>query len=129
MLDRAAAIRRGTIQMVQSSLQSAEAHAAVQRRPTTLSERFENRRVDNALEERMSKRIEGLRCRSETITRVVHASVAMVARLAALARYRLAKRETEAEYWRRSQESREEFVPVRDQIESQKPVRTKGRGR
>jgi hypothetical protein len=129
MLGRAAAIRRGTVQMVQSSLESVEARAAAQRRPTTLSERFENRRVNRTLEERFSRLIEGLRLRSETIARFVHAGAAVVERLTALARRRSAKRETETEYWRQTQGAGEEFVPVRDQIESQKQVRTKGRGR
>jgi sarcosine oxidase delta subunit len=115
--------------MEQSSLQSAEARVAAQRCPTTLSERFENRRVNHALEERISRLIEGLRRRSEAIARVVHAGAVMVERLAAFARRRSTKRETEAEYWARAQGAGEEFVPVRDQVESQQQVRTKGRGR
>jgi len=45
MLDRAAAMRRGTIQMVQSSLRSAESRAAARKAPTTLNERFAGRRA------------------------------------------------------------------------------------
>ena len=106
MLDRAAAIRRGTVQRVQSSLQSAEARAAAQRRPTTLSKSFENRRINHALQERVSRLIEGLRRRSEAMARVVQAGTAMVERLAAVTRRRSAKRETETEYWARARGGR-----------------------
>ncbi len=129
MLDRAAAIRRGTIQMVQSSLQSAEARTATQRRPTTLSERFMNRRVNHVLEEQLPRLIEGLRRRSEAIARAVQVGAAMVEHLVAVARRRSAKRETEAEYWARVQGAGEEFVPVRDPLEIQQQTKGKGRGR
>ena len=129
MLDRAAAIRRGTIQMVQSSLQSAEARAAAQRSPTTLSERFANRRVNQALEQRLPRLIEGLRRRSEVIVRAVQAGTAIFERLAALAQRRSVKREADAEYWGRVQRAGEEFVPDREQSETQMRARARGRGR
>jgi hypothetical protein len=127
MLDRAAVVRLGTIQMVQSSLQSAEAREAAQRRSTTLSERFANRRINHALEERFPGVIEGLRRRGEAIARAVLAGAAMLERLVALAQRRSAKRETDAEYWGRVRRAGEEFARVRGQAETQKQTRAKGR--
>lgn len=113
----------------QPVMQSAEARAAAQPRPTALPDRFANRRVDHALEERLPRLIEGLRRRSEAIARAVQAGTAMVERLAAVVRRRSAKRETEAEFWKRVQGASEEFVPVREQVEVQKQTSARGRGR
>jgi hypothetical protein len=129
MLDRAAAVRRGTIQMVQSSMQSAEARAAAQRRPTALPERFQSRRINQELEERLPQLIEGLRRCGEAIARAVQAGAAIFERLAALVQRRSAKRETDAEYWGRVQRAGEEFARVREQVETQQQTRGKGRGR
>lgn len=125
MLDRAAAIRRGTVQMVQSSLQSAEARGAAQRRPATLSERFENRRVNHALEARLPRLIEGLRRRGEAIARAIQAGATMIERLAALTQRRSAKRETESEYWTRVRGAGEVFAPTREHTEAE----SKAKGR
>jgi hypothetical protein len=129
MLDRAAAVRRGTIQMVQSSLLSAEARAAAERRPTALPERFQSRRINQALEERLPRLIEGLRRRGEVIAKAVRTGAAMFERLAALAQRRSLKRETDTEYWGRVQRAGEKFVPSREQADTQKQARPKGRGR
>lgn len=129
MLDRASVLRCGTIQMVQSSLLSAEARAATQRVPTTVSERFQNRRVNQVLEERFPRLIEGLRGRGELIASAVLAGTAMVERLMALARGRLVGRESEAQYWRRPRAVNDEFSAIHEQGQSQKPMRMKGRGR
>jgi hypothetical protein len=106
-----------------------QARAAAQRRPTTLPERFENWRINHALQQRVSRLIEGLRRRSEAIARTVQAGAAMVERLAAVTRRRSAKRETEAEYWARTQGAAEEFAPIREQVETQKRTRAKGGSR
>jgi hypothetical protein len=123
MLDRAAAIRRGTVQMVQSSLQSAEARAAAQRPPTTLPERFASRRVNHALEERLARLIDGLRRRSQALARVVQAGTAMMERLAEVARRRAPKRGTEAEYWASAQRAGEEFTPLCEHVEAQTKIK------
>jgi hypothetical protein len=108
MLDRAVALRRGTIRAIQTSLQSMESRAAAQGNPSTLNARFVNRRINQALEERLPGLVERLRRRGETLARAVQAGAAMVERLAAIARRHVAKRETGAEYWRKVQRAGEQ---------------------
>jgi hypothetical protein len=129
MLDRATAIRRGTIQMVQSSLQSAEVRAAARLRPTTLPERFASRRVKHALEDRLPRLIEGLRRRGEAIAMTLRSGAAMVERLVVIAQRRTAKRETEKEYWQEAQRGGEGFVATRGHAEAQTQTKARGRSR
>ena len=103
MLDRATAIRRGTIQMVQSSLRSAESRAAAQQAPTTLNERFAGRRVNQELEKRLPRLVERLRRRGAAIAKAVQTAAALTERLVAMTRRRTGTRKTEPEYWRQAQ--------------------------
>jgi len=112
MIDRAANLRRGTIRMVQASLQSMEARVAAQERPTNLPKRFANRRINDVLEERLPGLAEHLRRHGETMTRIARAAAE---RLAAIARRRSAKHQTEAEYWQRT---REKAAPMHEQAEA-----------
>jgi hypothetical protein len=103
MLDRATAIRRGTIQMVQSSLRSAESRAAAQQAPTTLNERFAGRHVNQGLEKRLPRLVERLRRHGAAIAKAVQTAAALAERLVAMTRRRTGTRKTEPEYWRQAQ--------------------------
>jgi hypothetical protein len=125
MLDRAAAVRRGTIQAGQTSLQSMEARAVDRQNASAVRTRFMNRRIGQALEVRLPGLVERLRRHHEAMARVVQAGTAMVERLAAIARHRAMKRRAEAEYWRKTQMDGSNY----DQAETQKHAKKRGMSR
>jgi hypothetical protein len=129
MLDRASVLRRGTIQMVQSSLQAAEARVATQRIPTTLSERFATRRIDTALQNSLPRLIEVLRRRADAIAKVVKVGLAKVECLAIVARSSRAKAKSEAGYWRDVHRSGKKSINTREPENAKRETQAKSSSR
>ena len=105
MLERAANVRRGTIQAVQSSLQPMEARTAAEEQMTSLPQRLERRRIRRALESRLP---------------------GLAERLAAIARAKRAERQSERDYW---QEVAERASKATEQAQSQSQTRRSARRR
>jgi hypothetical protein len=121
LIDRAASLRRGTIQDVQASLQPLEAraaansatahlstahrstsHAAAAQQPNaTLAYRFAQRRVANALQERLPGLTRHIRRHGQSIIRAARAGTVLAERLAAIARRRVFQRMDARAYWRK----------------------------
>jgi hypothetical protein len=118
-------VRRGTIRAAQTSLQSMEVRAVAQQNASTMRTRFMNRRIGQALEERLPGFVERLHRHREAMARVVQAGTAMVERLAAIVRHRATKRRAEAEYWRKTQRDGSTY----DQAETQKHAKKRGMSR
>ncbi len=116
LIERAADLRRGTIRMVQASLQSMEARKAEGRIPSRLVERLQNRRVVRILEERLPAIIEQLRAHGDQIAR-------MAERVTALTQAKRPSYDAEHEYWQ-GVARRASDVP--EPVEGQKQVRRKG---
>lgn len=100
MLDRAANIRRGTIRVVQESLQPMEARAAAREPATSLPERVERRRIVRALESRLPALADRLRRHGESVARLARTGAALADRVAAIARRARRERLHDREYWR-----------------------------
>ncbi|HTU54094.1 MAG TPA: MobF family relaxase [Acetobacteraceae bacterium] len=124
MVERAANLRRGTIRVVQTSLQPIEARAAAQMPPSALPERFAHRRLTRALEDRLPGLAERLRRHGETVVQLARAGTALAEGLATIARRKRAAPQTEREYWQTVAAS---AAPAPDQAETQ--TRVQGRGR
>ncbi|NNM56236.1 MAG: relaxase domain-containing protein [Acidocella sp.] len=95
---RAANVRRGTIQSVQQSHQKIQARVVAQEAPTSLPERFANRRLTRALESRLPGLSAQLRRYGETVAHIARSGTALAERIAAMAR-RQTKRQTVEQYW------------------------------
>lgn len=95
---RAANVRRGTIQSVQQSHQKMQARVAAQETPTSLPERFSNRRLTRAIESRLPGLSAQLRRYGETVAHVARSGTALAERIAAVAR-REVKGQTMEQYW------------------------------
>ena len=126
MLERAANVRRGTIQAVQRSLQPMEARIAVQETATSLPERLQHRRITQALAARLPDLAERLRRHGESVAQLVRVGTALAERLAAIARARHAERNTELGYWQ-DVAARASKAPEQVQVQSQ--ARRQGRRR
>ncbi len=129
MLDRASALRRGTVQMVQASFESMQAHAIRHKVPTTLVERFAHRRVNRTLEEGLPGLIERMRRQREALARIVQTGARLLERLAATAQRRVIKRKTEAEYWQEARHAAEQKYARAKQAETRNVSRKRGVGR
>jgi hypothetical protein len=95
---RAANVRRGTIQSVQQSHQKMQARAAAQVTPTSLPERFANRRLTRALESRLPGLSAQLRRYGETVAHIARSGTVLAERIATMAR-RQVKGQTVEQYW------------------------------
>ena len=126
MIDRAAALRRGTIHIVQASMHSMEARTAANERPTTLSERFANRRVTEAFEARLPGLAERLRQHGAAMARFAESGIVLAQRLAAAVRRRTIKTQTDVEYWRKVGEK---VAPVSTRTDAEMQNRKRGRSR
>jgi hypothetical protein len=126
MLERAANVRRGTIQAVQVSLQPMEARTAAQEQATSLPERLERRRIRRALESRLPGLAERLRRHGESVVRLAHAGAAVAERLAAIARAKRAERQNERDYW---QDVAERASKTSEQAQARSQTRRSGRHR
>jgi hypothetical protein len=126
LIDRAAGLRRGTIQTVQISQHAAEARTAAMASPTTLPERFANRRLTRALEDRLPGLAEHLRRHGALMARMAKAGAALAERVATMARLRIMRREkgSEAEYWQKLTERDTSALRYSDDLRQ-----TKGRSR
>lgn len=121
MLDRAAALRRGTIKTMQTSFHAMETRAAAGKEPMTLAQRFANSRTNRVLEERFPGLAERLHRQSVTLARIARSGAALAERLASMVKRRPAKRQTEAEYWQSMQSI--------GQTEERRRVKKRGLGR
>jgi AAA domain len=126
MLERAANVRRGTIRVVQASLQPMEQRRAAQEQATSLPERLQRRRITRALESRMPGLAERLRRHSEHVARLARAGTALAERLAALAGAKRAERQNDRAYWHDMAEQAS-AAPEQAQVHSQ--TRRHGRRR
>ena len=99
LLDRAAGLRRGTIQGVQKSLQPLEARSGPRQSNPSLSDRFAQRRLADALHERLPGLTEQIRQQGQSIIRIIRAGPGLAARLAAIARRRMSQRMDARAYW------------------------------
>jgi len=126
LLDRAAGLRRGTIQDVQKSLQSIEHRVGASRRPTTLGARYGNHRVNEVLMAGVPLLIEKLARRSETLGKVLKAGATVFEQVASLVLRRQSKRTAEHGYWQTMQAGEKELVrEVRNQAETQSRARSR----
>ncbi len=126
MIDRAAGLRRGTIQDVQKSLQSIEHRVGAGRRPTTLGARYENHRVNEVLRAGVPLLIEKLARRSETLGKVLQAGATVFEQVAGLVLRRRSKRTAEHGYWQTMQtDERELLREARNQAETQSRARSR----
>lgn len=121
MLDRAAALRQGTIKTLQVSLYAMEAHAAARKEQATFAQRFATHRINRILEERLPSLTERLRRQSAVFERIARVGAVLAERLASMAPRRATKRQTEAEYWQSMQNV--------GQTEKQQKAKKRGLGR
>jgi len=126
MLERAANVRRGTIQAVQASLQPMEARTVAQDQATSLPERLERRRIRRVLESRLPGLAERLRRHGESVAHLARAGVAVVERLAVIARAKRSERQNERDYW---QDVAERASKTSEQAQSQSQTRRSARRR
>ncbi len=98
LIERASSLRRGTVQTVQKSHQHMEARGSAQETPTSLPERFANRRLSRAIESRLPGLSERLRRYGETIAHITRSGAVLAERIAAMARHQV-KGQTVEQYW------------------------------
>jgi hypothetical protein len=98
LVERAANLRRGTVQTVQKSHQHMEARVVAQEKTSSLPERFANRRMARAIESRMPGLSERLQRYGETVAQIARSGTALAERLAIMAR-RQVKGQTVEQYW------------------------------
>jgi hypothetical protein len=103
MLDRAAELRRGTIQDVQRSLQSIEHRLATGQRPITLDARYQSYWVNHKLKAGVAQIFDRLIRRSQALGTVIQAGVAVVERLTELFPRRESKQTRANAYWQTMQ--------------------------
>ncbi|WP_298264663.1 MobF family relaxase [Acidocella sp.] len=115
LIERAADLRRGTIQTVQAAFQRIEERKMAQDRATYLPERLEHGRIMRVLESRLPALVERLRRHSERAAQMIRSGTALVERLTELTMAKRAMRITEGEYWQRLAE-RASKVPEQTQV-------------
>lgn len=98
LVERASNLRRGTVQTVQKLHQQMEARAAAQEVPTSLPERFANRRLTRAIESLLPGLSAQLRRYGEAVAHIARSGTALAERIAGMAR-RPVKGQTVEQYW------------------------------
>jgi hypothetical protein len=124
LIERAAGLRRGTIQGVQTSLQPLEArsvvHGSAAQQPNpSLADRFAQRRLSDALQERVPGLTEQIRRHGQSIIRAARAGTALAESLAAIAGRRVIQRMDARAYWRKlaaKTKSREELSETQKKV-------------
>jgi molybdopterin-guanine dinucleotide biosynthesis protein len=124
MIERAANLRRGTIGAAQKAHHGMEARAAAHLNPTTLRDRFANRRINKALEDRLPGLLTRLRRNGAAMGRIAQAGMALVERVAEIAQHRRVKRPAETAYW---ETLAQKGAPPAEATETLKQTNTKGR--
>lgn len=101
MIERAAALRRGTINTVQRSLERMEARTAVMQPPATLKERFASNRIRREVAQHLPALTERLKRCGDIVGDMSEASAVLGERVRAFARQRAQRYEDAASYVRR----------------------------
>ncbi len=124
LMERAAGLRRGTVQAVQKVHQAAEARADGVEQASMLRERMLSRRVAQAFEEKLPGLAAQLRRHGEALVGLARIGANLMEMLANLARRQAASRQSDVEFWRELGR-RAEQVPGR----ADQPQQTRRRGR
>jgi hypothetical protein len=124
LIDRAASLRRGTVQTRQSSLQPIEVRVAEGLTPSLLPERLAHRRATRVLEARLPGLTERLRRHGNAISQIGWAGTRLAERIAAIARHRVGKYPDAATYWRKLGQS---AAPKPELSEAEKQNQSRGR--
>lgn len=98
LIDRAANLRRGTVQSVQKSHHEMQARAVAQEATTSLPAHFTNRRLTRALESRLPGLSAQLQRYGETVAQIARSGTVLAERIAAMAR-RQVKGQAVEQYW------------------------------
>jgi hypothetical protein len=125
LIAKASELRRGTIQMVQKTLQPLERREAADELKTQLRERSMTRRVTQQLRSRLPGLSETLRRQGERLNQVTRAGAAMAQRVVTAARKRTPNKMTERDYWKSVADQARE--PVLSDEQKQIKRRTKSR--
>lgn len=129
LLDRAAALRRGTIHDVQRSLLSIEARSAESQRPVVLAGRFSKNRICRFILEQVAGPIERLSRQRTKLIRAVDVGGGLIDRLADFARQRTIRRSADVDYRRRIENFIKNTSVSTEQTDVQKATKKRGLGR
>ncbi len=100
ILERATDLRRGTIRAVQTSLYAMEAKTQSRGEKNVLGRRFADGRLSKALAEQFPGIAEHLRERMALLASIARSGLTLVENVAAIARRRVRRAQSESEYWR-----------------------------
>jgi hypothetical protein len=124
LIERAAVLRRGSVQAVQKVHQAEEVRGGNGDQPSMLAERLVSRRIARAFEDKLPGLAARLHRHAGALARAARIGIEVAELLARVARRSLVNRQSEAQFWRQVGQ-RSEPVPTR--VDQPQHLRRRGR--